>query len=121
MGLIHRDIKPRNVYACRYGRKADFVKVLDFGVVKHRREEEGRDVKLTAEDTISGTHGYMDSDKRPQSADELIRRLGACKAEALWTEARAFEWWDKHVPSRGPPEPVSDSLPSSQPQMQRQK
>jgi serine/threonine-protein kinase len=59
MGLIHRDIKPGNLYACRYGRKADFVKVLDFGLVKHRREEEESDVKLTAEDTVSGTPGYM--------------------------------------------------------------
>ncbi len=59
MGLIHRDIKPGNVYLCRYGREADFVKVLDFGLVTYRREDEGSDVKLTAENAVSGTPGYM--------------------------------------------------------------
>lgn len=59
MGLIHRDIKPGNVYVCRYGRKVDFVKVLDFGLVKSRGEVESGDVQLTAEDAVSGTPGFM--------------------------------------------------------------
>jgi eukaryotic-like serine/threonine-protein kinase len=58
-GLIHRDIKPANLYLCRYGRDVDFVKVLDFGLVKRDRlAEAGRD-SLTAGNAISGTPGYM--------------------------------------------------------------
>jgi hypothetical protein len=56
--LIHRDIKPANVFTCSYGRERDFVKLLDFGLVKVRAEQ-GDDIKLTTGDFAGGTPGFM--------------------------------------------------------------
>jgi serine/threonine-protein kinase len=58
-GLIHRDIKPANIYVCRYGVEYDFVKVLDFGLVKAAQSLGGTDSKLTAANIVAGTPGYM--------------------------------------------------------------
>jgi hypothetical protein len=58
-GLIHRDIKPANVYVCRYGRAVDFVKVLDFGLVKPRPDPESDDPGLTKQHVAGGTPSFM--------------------------------------------------------------
>jgi eukaryotic-like serine/threonine-protein kinase len=59
IGLIHRDIKPANIYTCRLGRETDWVKVLDFGMVKRHGEIGDSDPKLTADNVVGGTPAYM--------------------------------------------------------------
>jgi hypothetical protein len=56
--LVHRDIKPANIFVCRYGREHDFVKVLDFGLVKRSGESRQRDVEITQIGTFIGTPAY---------------------------------------------------------------
>jgi tRNA A-37 threonylcarbamoyl transferase component Bud32 len=57
MGLIHRDIKPANIYACRMGVEYDFVKVLDFGLVRYEYSADSG--TASAESIAMGTPAYM--------------------------------------------------------------
>ena len=57
IGLVHRDIKPANVFLTRRGGLPDFVKVLDFGLVKARAAE--GQLELTGANTTLGTPLYM--------------------------------------------------------------
>ena len=56
-GLIHRDVKPQNIMLCTRGGMSDFVKVLDFGLVKDVSTPEA--AKLTREMSVAGTPLYM--------------------------------------------------------------
>jgi len=58
-GLVHRDIKPSNIFTCRMGLAVDFVKVLDFGLVKAVGDESRDATMLTAPDVTTGTPAYI--------------------------------------------------------------
>jgi tRNA A-37 threonylcarbamoyl transferase component Bud32 len=57
-GLVHRDIKPANIFVCRLGPDDDFVKVLDFGIVKHGAGS-ATVTMLTLDGGTVGTPAYM--------------------------------------------------------------
>jgi serine/threonine-protein kinase len=57
--LVHRDIKPANIYVCRMGLEYDFVKVLDFGLVKFNARGRAADSLATLDHTTTGTPAYM--------------------------------------------------------------
>ncbi|MEP6802441.1 MAG: serine/threonine-protein kinase [Acidobacteriota bacterium] len=67
-GLIHRDVKPANIYVCRYGLEWDFVKILDFGLVKNTATETN-ERQLTRAGVLAGTPGYMAPEMGMGTAD----------------------------------------------------
>ncbi len=56
-GVIHRDLKPANIFLVEHGDEVDFVKVLDFGLVKRVSETKGEE--LTRAGFSMGSPKYM--------------------------------------------------------------
>lgn len=104
IGLVHRDLKPANIFICRYGLKTDFIKVLDFGMVKFQndlqetvarfsKQEVSQNIELTTEGQLAGTPAYM--------APEMIEGKNidhrydiyafGCLAYGLLTARKLFE------------------------------
>ncbi len=59
VGIIHRDMKPENVYLTTVGARTDVVKILDFGIAKSARLERVRGGQLTEPGLAVGTPEYM--------------------------------------------------------------
>lgn len=57
-GMIHRDLKPGNLFAASRGGMCDIVKLLDFGLVKPQGGDE-HDSELSREGFVRGTPQYM--------------------------------------------------------------
>jgi eukaryotic-like serine/threonine-protein kinase len=58
LGVIHRDLKPANIFLVEHGDESDFVKVLDFGLVKSVVDPKPED-QLTQTGLFMGSPKYM--------------------------------------------------------------
>lgn len=59
LGIIHRDIKPGNIFLTKVGVNSDFVKVLDFGVAKIIDPLHNTMTAITLHGAIVGSPQYM--------------------------------------------------------------
>ncbi|HET9195958.1 MAG TPA: response regulator [Vicinamibacterales bacterium] len=94
LGLVHRDIKPGNLFVCRLGQQFDFLKVLDFGVVS--RGGRGSPGPVTEAGLLLGTPAYLAPElvaQEPFDGRVDIYSLG-CVAFWLLTGRPPFEGAD---------------------------
>jgi len=83
VGLVHRDLTPRNLFVCASGT----VKVVDFGLA---RVLEGLTGRLTGEGQLAGTLEYLSPEQaRGEEVDARsdLYQLGACLHRALTGDA----------------------------------
>jgi serine/threonine-protein kinase len=83
LGVVHRDIKPDNLFIAQKSGQTDFVKVLDFGVAKLLTAE---GVNGTLDGTIIGTPTYMSPEQAaglPVDARADIYAVGTVLYELL--------------------------------------
>jgi serine/threonine-protein kinase len=128
LGLVHRDIKPANIHLGQVGLRHDFVKVLDFGLVKEVSKVSDVESSLATipGQMAVGTPAYMAPEMalgEPVDGRADIYALG-CVAYYLTTgqlvfEAdKAFQMIAKHLqaapvpPSLRTDRPVSPELES---------
>jgi serine/threonine protein kinase len=74
LGIVHRDLKPANLFLTRKADGSPLVKVLDFGISKIQKTEEGQaaqELTLTTGDDVLGSPLYMSPEqiRTPRDVD----------------------------------------------------
>jgi serine/threonine protein kinase len=114
-GIVHRDMKPQNIFLCKRGRRSDYVKLLDFGISKMKQSGS----IVTRTNAVMGTPYYMSPEQAEGKNQEVDTRtdifaLGAIIYEML-TGRLAF--YAPSVPTAmfkvcyEEPEPITDLVP----------
>ncbi len=73
LGLIHRDIKPGNIFVAERGGIFDVSKLLDFGLVRDSYSANDQSVRITTEGTITGSPLFMSPEQAIGESEPDVR------------------------------------------------
>ena len=122
LGLVHRDIKPANIFVCNRGGLADWVKVLDFGLVRAYHDGKGNRIRSLAQAAAEGTPLFMPPEAFADSAAadprSDIYSLGALgyyllTAQYVFEANSDLELYQKHHAKRPSPRAAARSIRSA--------
>ena len=117
-GLVHRDIKPANMFVTRLGTEYDYIKILDFGVVKEQSGHNG--TMLTSAGMVQGTPAFMPpeivlGDQRIDGRADLYSlacsAYWALTAQTLFDATTPAQMLMRHVQTQPVPPSTRSELP----------
>lgn len=118
IGIVHRDMKPENIFLSKRGEQLEYPKVLDFGLAKLQENQmRPGSVQLTQEGMVFGTPEFMSPEQaqgKTLDARSDIYSLAIILYEALTGklpfDARTpMEYIQKHVVAT--PIPLDERVP----------